>query len=237
MKNKPSFDLKQLKGISFYLIAGAVICLEVIGALLFFPAQIGQLRQTQASLGDLEREVSSMEDAAKIIKDNQPNVTEENLKKAMAALPNEKKTSGIVSGIANLASEHGVAVKTLEFSPGLISTASAITGYRPISPSGEVDVGGGVKSIPAFLTVEANLSQIESFLKAVYASSQILGVTMISHSVTPQGLESAKIGLLIYYMPLKEGPLNWKNVKPLGQTDLKLLQTLPEQDLYTIPSE
>lgn len=151
---------------------------------------------------------------------------------AGVGLPDEKKVAGLITGLGTVASSSGVVVKSISFSPGRVSTASAETN---VVSSGEVEIGASVRAIAVTMTVNSSLGQFLDYLKKLQVASQLLGVTGMSYllsGTTPGG----EVNLLVYYLPARIGKPSWLSVPTIDPSDLEVLAKLSRSDIFTLPS-
>ncbi len=222
-------DLKILKYFSFYIIVGGIFLLEIIVLSLMFPPQITKLVTNWQNLSDNSHEVTVLKKAGDALATQNKSLVGPYLIRSRLALPDEKKAAGLISGLTNFAGNYGVAVKTFDFSPGLISTASASTGFLQTNTGGEVIFPVGVKAIMATLTVTADPSSLKLFFEALQKASQIIGVTLVDYSKN-----TANISVLIYYQPVNGNTIDWQNIKTLTSDDISFLETLPNEDKFIL---
>lgn len=214
-----------------YIVIFGVVVSEIIFGFIFFPPMIKNIQENFAKKDLVNLEIAELttvlDSLAKINKEN----LGIDLSKAGAALPDQKKTAGLVTGLSNLALTSGVTVKNLEFSPGLISSGSASLEKKPTE---DVIKGGGVKAVIASMTVLSDLDSLVDFLSKMDKASQLLGVSdvMFGHDISSGS--QAKIGLYIYYQPLVDSVLLAKQILPLTETENKVLQGLSSKDIFIL---
>lgn len=216
-------ELKKLKPYYFYFFAGIILLANLIAVFWFLPNQVKKnsqkwqnLQQTNQEIAELSKTISNLENSDK-------NNLTQNLSKATAALPDKKKTSGLATGLSDLAGQNGAPIKALEFSPGKLATGSA---------DESTTVGNGVKAISASLEIGTDLPTLVVFLKKLQKVSQILGITSVEFTG-----KSASLLLLVYYQPPRAGVLNWKQVELLTAAETEALKSLDAKDVFTLPSE
>lgn len=222
--------------LSFYFLILAVLLAQVLVFVFYVPAQVSQVLSDRETVDQDATEVATLISAVAIVKTLDKTGLNHFLAMATAALPDEKKTAGVVAGMSTLAGNYGVAVKSLEFSPGLISTSSAaVTG----STLAETSVGNGVKQISATLNMAASLPSLMAFLKGLNQTSQVIGVSSVDFSGSVGQANSAGLALQIYYQPPRQfvSSTAAKSLKILSAQDTQLLESLPEKDVFTVPSE
>lgn len=219
-------NLKKIKAAGFYLVAAAIILVEVIIGLVFIPSRLELLYTNSQKITSESTEITSMENVVKSIQNVDKNQLDIYTQKTNAAIPMDKKTTGIISGISSLASNYGVAVKNIEFSPGVISTTSV-----QVSQTASIS---GVLYIPAQLTVSSDLNSLIKFLTALRSVSQIIGVSDVAYSAAAGSGVTTTTQLLIYYLPASYNPVSLSGVKPLTTGEMKILDTLPQKDIFTL---
>ena len=237
MKPKQKIDIIWWKKASFYFFAGAVLIVDVLVLAFVFPSQVGQILNHWQKIFSTTNDVAVLTYVSNILAAQDNKTVEAYKDRARAALPDEKKSAGFISGFTKFAARYGVAVKSLSFSPGLISTSSAATGFLKTNTSGEVEVFGNVKGIPADLIVSADAASLKVFLNALNKASQLVGVTTVYYTSLGKNDATTNISLLIYYQPTQFSAKEWKRVKPLTSDDMTFLQGLPKSDQFTLQSE
>ena len=216
-------DLKKIKPYLFYIFAGGIIILELVVMIFLFPAQISKISQNWQDLQDVTKETTDLTKTIAALANSDKNNLKQNLDKATAALPDKKKTSGLVTGLSDLAGQNGVIIKNLEFSPGKLATGSA---------DESTTIGNGVKAVSASMEIGADLPTLIVFLGKLQKVSQILGVTSVDF--TGKG---ASLPFLVYYQPPRQGTLNWKQVELLTTQETQVLKSLDATDIFTLPPE
>lgn len=236
MKKIEIIDLAKLKSLSFYIIVALVLLSEVIFGLLIIPGKITKISADLQEADEIAAESNRLSTLLSTISNADQSSLEADLAKVTAALPDEKKTTGLVSGLSLLAPSYGVIVRSLEFSPGLVSTESAKFLPQKLQITSEVVTGNGVKAIPAALSVATNFHSLISFLERLKTVSQILTVTSVDLS-TSSGKESlAVLSLMVYYQPRKEGTVSWRQVDTLAPAERAIIESLEDKDLFTLQS-
>ncbi|MCL4397489.1 hypothetical protein M1403_00420 [Patescibacteria group bacterium] len=234
MKTNNSLDLKKIRPYFFFIFLFVVFAAELGVLVIFAPSLYSTILSARASLAAQTAEVNTLSDLVTALNQTDPANLAALQKKVTAALPDEKKTAGVVTGLTRLASSSGVVVNSLEFSPGLISTGSATAVVT--NTSGEIVLGGGVKAIPAQLTVTADVPAVSRFLADLAKSSQMIGVTSVEYTHSGPKTSTA-LGLLLYFQPPKEGAVTPKQVQPLTSQEVGLAQSLPQEDIFTVAPE
>lgn len=216
-------DLKKIKPYLFYIFAGGIIILELALVIFFFPAQWGKISQNWQDLQDTTKEAADLTKTISALANSDKDNLKQNLDKASAALPDKKKTSGLVTGLSDLAGQNGVVIKSLEFSPGKLATGSA---------DEATTIGNGVKAVSASMEVGTNLPTLITFLGKLQKVSQLLGVVSVDFTGN-----SASLPLLVYYQAPRQGSLNWKQVELLTTQETQVLKSLEATDIFTLPPE
>lgn len=213
-----------------YILLGGIFLIEIFFVILFMIPQVFKFYENWTALQEDSKVVSSLVLATQTISEQKPEDIKPYFNRAQAALPNEKKAAGFLTGLTNFAAKYGVAVSAFDFSPGLISTSSAATAYILTNEAGEITAAEGVKAVPANLTVSGKITSIKSFLDALKNTSQILSVTTIDYS-----LDSARLSLLIFYQPLSDNKTIWNQLEPLSAEEINFLGTFNERDVFKLP--
>src|SRR3989344_2419395 len=158
--------LKQLKSPFVLWAVGLVgmILIQLLLAGVFLPKLWTRIRESQQRWQALVVEVRDLTKASEVLAGIDGDTLLGFKEKVLAALPAEKKVSGVVSGVSALASQSGVVVTSLEFSPGKISTTSAINEAE--IKQGDVNVEiGHVQAIPANLVVSGSTPAMLEYLR------------------------------------------------------------------------
>jgi hypothetical protein len=231
--------LKKLTGsgnkgmIYFYLGAAAVIALQLILLVSVLPRYFSSLKEKMVTVEARQIEVSSYGKALKMLSSLDASQVDGYLNKVLLALPDEKKTSGIISGMTALASSSGVVVTGLEFSPGFVATNSGQTAETP-GPEEIVEAGLNLRAIPASLTVTASVDSLINFLKKLSDASQLIGVMGVNYGSSGPDQVKATILIKIYYQPRDINKFAWKDLKPIQDEDISFVQALPDEDLFVL---
>lgn len=216
-------ELKKLKPYYFYFFVGIILLANLVAVFWFLPNQVNKISQKWQNLQQANQEIAELSKTISDLENSDKNNLAQNLSKATAALPDKKKTSGLVTGLSDLAGQNGILIKSLEFSPGKLATGSA---------DEATTVGNGVKAITASLEVSTELPTLITFLGKLQKVSQILGITSVEF--TGKG---ASLPLLVYYQPPRSGALNWKQVDLLTVAETEVLKSLEAKDVFTLPPE
>lgn len=226
----PSINMVRVKQYGVFLVVGVVILVELLAAVLYLPRQVFSLidlKDEVTVLSQRQVELAAAEEALGEVDDGQVNNL---LLRAEKALPDEKRVAGVVSGISALASSAGVITKSIEFSPGIVSTSS---GSILVSTS-EKDEGEKVKSVPVSMSVTSTLPQFLDFLKQILKSGQLLGVTSINYSLTG-GQPGGDMSLVVYFLPARIGKPDWNFIPSITEEDLAVLDELSNQNVFNLP--
>jgi hypothetical protein len=221
--------------LSFYLLILSLLLVQAAFFIFYVPDQVTQIFKAREAVDKDAAEINNLAAALAKIQTIDAQSLSRYLAVATAALPDEKKTSGMVTGMTNLASTYGIGVKSLEFSPGLISSGSANLTNLPTS---QVTLGGGVKQITASLTIFASIPSLIAFLEGLEKTSQMIGVNSVELGDNAQRSE-VSLQLQIYYQPPRSFNPDTaaKDLKLLGDEDVALLESLPEEDIFTVLPE
>lgn len=229
-----SLDIKiNWSQLVFYFLVLVAFLAEGWFFSFFVPGQLAAILFSKDAVDRNAKEIADLQVALQKIQQADQESLSRYAHLATIALPNDKKTGGIVTGMSSLAATYGVGVKSLEFSPGLISSEEAdLRNNFPVS------LGGGVRQITANLTVSAKMSSLVTFLEGLERASQLIGVNSLTFNNNPQG-DYASLLLNIYYQPLPlfNPQTAVKTVKLLTQEDLSLLESLSEKDVFTVLQE
>lgn len=230
---KPNWqiNLKNLRLWLVYILLGGWLLGELGLAMWFLPGRLEGLIAKKEELAKDTAQAQELAATVKLLAEIDRDQLQKDLAKVLAAVPDEKKTSGLVTGLTNLASSSGIMVKGLSFSPGLISTSSAL------ASTSEKVLTGGVKSIPVAVTLVADRNQMATFLEDLRQVSQILGVTSVQFSSSQREANLVTLPMLIYYQPPKESKPDPKQTKLLSPKEREILDALPAEDIFKLPSE
>lgn len=207
----------------YYAFLIILVIVEIGAMIQFIPgliksinennSKISQITETNKKLRQSEANLSQM-NAASLKSD---------LAKASAALPTEKKISGLVTGLTTLASSSGVIVTALEFSPGAISTKSSQVKLT------------GVQSIPANLSIAGGINSILDFFAKLYLVSQLTTVNGISFGSGTSGSSGATFPVVIYYQPANSNPIDYQKIELLTSEEQDIISKLTAKDVFVIP--
>lgn len=217
-----------------YLLFGTIILLELGFLVCFFPTTLDTIKTEQNKVSALTEENKKLAAAQTILGETNPKAIEDNLFRVTTALPNEKKISGLVTGLTGLASSSGVAVSSLEFSPGLIATAPS---QLKSESQKTVSLPNNVLAVPTSLSVNTGLSSLISLLRSLNSISQLVSVRAVSVGTTGKGQTSAQFSVLVYYQPVNNQPVDFKNVQALTPEDRATINSLSSKDVLTLPGQ
>lgn len=217
----------------FYVGAMIISLAELSLLLLLLPGLFLGFREKFDRFGIRQVEVNSYAESLKVLQSlNGPEVDEQ-LRKVLYALPDEKKTSGVVSGMTALASSSGVIVTSLEFSPGIVE-ASAAGQVDEVRQEIVVDEAKNIKAIPASLSIVTNTDGLVSFLHNLSEASQLIGVTSVGYTSDSLDQVKATVAILIYYQPRDINKFSWVGLKPLSESEASYVRALPGEDLFVL---
>lgn len=227
----------------YYLLVGGVIAVEVVFGYFFLWPKITEIGNLRKQVAEKQGEVDRLKKSWNYLSTVDQNKLRSDLEIATAALPDDKKVSGVVSGVSKVASASGVALLSLNFSPGRVSTQAAVESEKVlISP--EVSNRLNVKSLDANITITGSLSQAKIFLQKLASASQILGVESVDYILGAAGnnLSASDIGSLsvkIYYQPngSQNINVNYENLAPLTPEEEAVLAKLSPLDIFSPPPE
>ncbi len=231
---KGTLDAKSLLK-RFALLFGSVLLIgvEIIGVALFAPQLVRELLAQNDRLNQLTAEVAAQQEDLDFLSgaagDSQKIASD--YAKVAAALPDEKKVSGVITGITTLANQAGVRVDHLEFSPGTISTVAGQ--LAPVTETLSIThLPLGVEATPATLAVSGTRSQLTTFLSSLPKTSQLIGVEAVN--LTPQNdtLWNGEITLRIYYQPAVAKEIVWGQLAPLTADQEAKISELGAEDIF-----
>lgn len=217
-----------------YFYVGAAIIVLVEGLLLVsvLPNLYKELREKMTLADSRSAEVASYGSALKMLSQLESSQVDGYLGKVLLALPDEKKTSGIISGMTALASTSGVVVTDLEFSPGAVASDSGQ--LEGVSVEKVVDKDLNIRAVPASLTISASIDSLIVFLEKLANASQLIGVSAVSYTSSTPGQLKATISVLMYYQPRDISKFSWRGLKEISDEDANYIQNLPDEDLFIL---
>lgn len=232
--NKSLAKTPVFRPVHFFYIFAALIVMTEIAALYFLALPLpGKISDSWNRLTKDRQETEALNTLVSTLASTDVTSLEETRQKVNAALPDEKKTAGIIFGLTRLASSSGVIVNSLEFAPGLVSTSS---GSLPRETVPKKTAEFGVKSIPASLTLTAEIGPLARFLDDLAKVNQVIGVEQVSLSRT-SGRTIADVSLILYYQPPKTGTITWKQIQPVTAAEQEILESLTGVDIFRIGPE
>lgn len=226
-------NLVKIKTYAPFALLGIILLVEVLSLAFYFPKKIFELWDLKGRITLLSSDVKLLAQAQQELAAVDATQLSSYLKLAEVALPDEKKVAGLITGLTDVASSSGVAVKTVSFSPGRISVSTASAGVVG-GGTGEVEIGDKVRAIPVTMTVASSLTQFLDYLKKLQAASQLLGVTGITYSLS--GQSGGDLNLIVYYLPGRLGKPGWQYIPVISAEDLKVLSDLSPLDIFNLPS-
>lgn len=220
----------KIKAYAPFALLAALILAEVLFLAFYLPGKVFELldlRDKTTSLSSDVKQLMAANSQLAAVDENQLNSA---LNIAEVALPDEKKVAGLIAGLGKVASSSAVAVKSISFSPGQISTAS---GQVSVGAS-DLAIGDGVRAIPVNMSVASSLTNFLDYLNKLQSASQLLGVTGINYSL-PSQTSGGEMSLLVYYLPARTGRPTWQYIPPIEATDLEVLSKLSPADIFILP--
>ncbi len=226
MKNKKTI-ITRVQALGFYLLIALILISEIAVAVFFVPGHFQSILVKRQEIIQETANVKGIEAAITAVSRVDRNLLDRYLKNSTAAIPDEKKTAGIVTGLSSMASSSGVIVRSLELTPGLVSSASAR------SP---VVAGAGLKFVPAALTLTADFPSLSRFLAQLRSTSQILSVRDLQFDAVGER-SRVQMGVQIYYLPPREKPVDWTGLASLTPPEVDILEKLPGTDFFILGPE
>lgn len=222
--------LVKLQGLAFYIVCAAVVVGGVWFLLTAPYQQWGEIASLQINKQQLSEEVVRLDKAITILAAVDQKQLAQDLASVNAALPGQKKTSGLVAGLSAVASASGVAVRELTFSPGRIATESSEVSDQPLA-------GSKVRVVTASLSVGSDLPRLGSFLSKLQSASQLLGISSVGFTGATAREPLSTVSLSVYYQPPNSGVIDWGNVRPVSDKERQILASLSSQDVFILPEE
>lgn len=222
--------LAKLQSLAFYIVGGAIV-LGGVWFLLTAPyQQWGEIVSLQINKDELSGEVTRLDKAIAILAAVDQKQLASDLASVNAALPGQKKTSGLVAGLSAVASASGVALRELSFSPGKIATESSEVVDQPLA-------GSKVRVVTAALTLGADLPRLGSFLSKLQLASQLLGVSAVGFTGSSAREPLSTVSLSVYYQPPNSSVIDWGSVRPVSDKERQILASLSSKDVFILPEE
>ncbi|MBI3887455.1 hypothetical protein HY310_00110 [Candidatus Microgenomates bacterium] len=225
------------KHIFFYLAIIVFLLVEISIIAMVLPPQISNLIGGWQDLMQVSKDVNELNGVNIALTTQDKASIEPYLIRASASLPDEKKSAGFISGFTRFAAKYGVSVITADFSPGLVSSPSAMTGFLKAAPNGDLIVVGGVKAISISVSVVGDPTSIKTLFDEIEKASQLIDITEAQYYSADKGNNSAKISMLVYFQPVNPSTIKWEDVKTLNEDDINFLGALPTVDQFKLLSE
>lgn len=223
--------MKRIRELGFYFLAAAVVLVEVVAVLGLIPSQWRELTALRANKMEKSQKVRELETGLSVLTTVDQRELVKQLAVVNAALPSNKKTSGLVSGIIRIASASGVALSSLEFSPGNVSTVSAE------AVEDEAVLGTKVRQMAATVTIGSDVLGLTTFLSKIASASQLIDTKEVSYSNNASRVRSAQITLQVYFQPESTELVKWGEIRPVSASESAILRALSSKDVFTVPQE
>lgn len=225
-------DIWQLgRGVGFYLVVG-LIGIALVWSLIFLvPRQQQEVGSLLEKRRDVADEITGLSKALAVLKSVDQKKLATQLATVNAALPSQKKTSGLLSGVAEVARGSGVTLKSVDFAPGKISTGSAERTTEEKLPGTKVSV------LLASAVVTGDLSSLRSFLTLLSSSSQLVGVKSVAYTGFAAREQTASLSLLVYFQQPETTGLDWSQVSAVSSEQEKVVAKLSTRDVFILPPE
>lgn len=218
------------RGLGKYLLAGTaalIIISEVIFLFWFVPGRLEEVKANSRVISDLEVSAKSLEEAVVVLDNTNTEKLSSDLALAELALPSEKRVTGLVSGLTNLASSSGTVVNKIEISFGKVSTDSAKVDSGIVGEEiKDVPLANDVVGVPMTLEVEAEALPVLDLVGKIQEAMPLLGIKEVEYSVSGDK-KSAGLSVLIYSQPgetFKKTKIN--KILPLTQKESDFLDQL-----------
>lgn len=230
MTEKISFLWEYFKKVRFFLLVGGLILAESLFVLISVGRQWQSVSKLQSRKEEIRKEIAKLSSALDVINSLDRSKISSQLAMVKAALPSQKKTSGLVRGVAAIASASGVAIRSLEFSPGKIATDSATT-------MDEVVAGSQARSFKVDVVIETDLEKLLVFLTKLQLANQLMGVKSVNYTVSAIRQPEASLALDVYFQPLPQPAVVWDQVRSVTAAEEKILGAFNSPDVFIIPEE
>lgn len=218
------------RGLGKYLFAGAaalIIISEAIFLIWFMPGRLEEVKANSSVISELEVSARSLEEAITVLDNTNTEKLSSDLALAEIALPSEKRVTGLVSGLTNLASSSGTAVKKIEIAFGKVSTESGkVVPGALVQEIKDVPLGSDVVGVPLTFEVEAEALPVLDLVGKIQEAMPLLGIKEVEYSVSGDK-NSAGLSVLIYSQPgetFKKTKIN--KILPLTQKESDFLNQL-----------
>lgn len=191
-------------------------------ALLFFAVvilvfviipQISSVGATGAELSEKREKVAKLTASLTTVQNANDEQVNDNLTTATTALPTSKDIVLIFSALTSAASDAGVGLVDFSLQAGGVFGRAA-----------EIDATGGVSGVPA-ITVDVQTTgdakDVASFIRSVQQTLPLSEVKVVSSDDAGTHLKVS-----FFYKPLDKSVNNEREVTPLTQADLNLINQL-----------
>lgn len=218
-----------LKHYATYIVLVSISLGTIIAGILFLPSLLQTVLSKNEQLEALSAESRSLTRGMTVLDSIDTTVLDTYLQKVTVALPDEKKTSGVITGLDTIGLNSQVTIDRLVFSPGIISTSAA-----ELAQDNNVEkLPLGIKGTTASLVSSGTPESLTRFLSNLRNAKQMLGVQQVSLSEKNDQGMTADIGLIIFYQPPPTGPIKWDELRPLSAEETTLIDGLATTDIFT----
>lgn len=226
--------LDQIRPYLGFIVTFCIVTIEVFLVGLLITSRWEKIAFLRQGISDTNARVSEKQKVIATLSNIDANAVSASLTKANIILPSQKKTSGVIAGLSTLASSSGVVVKTLELSPGRISTISGESNSRTFI---EKFKNVGVAAVPATVSLTSDIVALANFIHQVEKASQILGITSVdSGAAVGKGI-SVSLSILVYFQPPRESSNIWQDVRAPNPDEAKILGEFEARDIFSLPGE
>ncbi len=211
----------------YFFVVAVVIIVELAMVVWYVPRTVQQIAESIQKSSQLSGEIAQTKQINALLAKSDRQLLASRLTKATAALPDIKETSGLISGMTRLASSSGAVVEAIAFSPGTVSSGSAMV------PVGNVP-NSDVQIVPATLTMSTNFDQLIDFLTKLNSAEQLIGVTGVEYGYLEgsQGT-AANIALAVYFLPPLD-KVQLSDVKLLNDAQGKTVDALSKVNIFKL---
>lgn len=211
-----------------FIFVAFVILLFEIGFLLWFvPGNFEETKVNSAKIEELTKENGKLANAVDILESADSSQISEDLFLAESALPNEKRVTGLVSALTNLASSSGVTIDQIDITFGNVSSKSATKKTKEVvNQFSDSKLKHDVVGVPIILEVAAPDSELLDLVGNVQQALPLLDIRDITFKLD-EGEKSGKLSVLVFSQPnvvFDKSKLG--QISALNAEDLKAISSL-----------
>lgn len=185
----------------FIFVAFVVILFEIGLLIWFVPGTFEETKTNSVTINELVSQNEKLSAAVDVLETTETSQISEDLFLAESALPSEKRVSGLVSALTNLALSSGVAIDQIDISFGNVSSKSGSRKTKDMmNEFSDSKLKHDVVGVPIIMDVTAPDSELLDFVGNVQQALPLLDIRDVTFKLD-EGKKSGKLSVLVFSQP------------------------------------